>query len=366
MAEPQKIAVLKGDGVGPEITAATVDAVQAAARVKGLELELKESPVGWESYRSQGSTLPDETIKVLDECPGWIVGPTSAGEYPADDPINGHPSGYMRRNYLLFANIRPVHAWPGLKALVPELQTTIFRENTEGMYPDRNLFKGYGEFMPTEDVAISLRVITRAASQRFAKMTFDYAAANGEQTLVVVHKRTALKDTDNLFCSAFEELESSYSGVKVEYMRIDTFSSMLPEKPERFRLVATTNLFGDIMSDQASGLVGGVGLAPSLNAGNEHAMAQAVHGTAPDIAGQGIVNPAALTLSAGMLLEWLGRRERAAGREGSAKACEEAGLLISKGVAEAVASGRTTRDLGGTASTAEFGAEVVKAIEGQA
>jgi 3-isopropylmalate dehydrogenase len=362
-AEPQNIAVLAGDGVGPEVTAATLEVVEAVTRAVGVQANLRRAPVGWESYRSQGSTMPDETIAVLKECPGWIVGPTAAGEYPADDPINGHPSGYMRRNFSLFANIRPAHAWPHLPALVPELKTTIFRENTEGMYPDRNLYRGYGEFMPTADVAIALRVITRAACDRFAKMTFEYARANGHGTLVVVHKRTALKQTDGLFCEAFAQLESSFPEIAVEYMRIDTFSSSLPAEPGRFGLVATTNLFGDIMSDQASGLVGGIGLAPSLNAGNEYAMAQAVHGTAADIAGKGLVNPAALILSAGMMLEWLGRRERAQHREESAQAWERAGTLISEAVSSAIADGTRTRDLGGSASTAEFGSAVARAAE---
>jgi 3-isopropylmalate dehydrogenase len=362
MPERQTIAVLHGDGVGPEVTGAAVDAVRAAAGVHGLDVELSPAPVGWEAYKATGSTLPDETLELLRSAPGWIVGPTSAGEYPADDPINGHPSGYLRSNFKLFANIRPVHARPQIPALVPQLKTTIFRENTEGLYPDRNMFWGYGEFMPTGDVALAMRVITREACDRFARMTFEFAAAEGEPRLVVVHKRTALPRTDGLFCAAFEQLEAEYSGVSVEYMRIDTFSSMLPSEPERFSLVATTNLFGDIMSDQAAGLVGGVGLAPSLNAGADHAMAQAVHGTAADIAGQGIVNPVALILSSAMLLEWLGRRERIAGRDADAGTWQAAGQAIRAAVEQALAR-TTTRDLGGTASTSEFASTVVAAIE---
>ena len=148
-------------------------------------------------------------------------------------------------------------------------------------YPDRNLAWGYGEFKPTPDVGISLRVITASACERFARFAFDYAAATNIDRLAVVHKRTALPQTEGLFIGAFERLHPEYPNIALELVRIDTFSSAFPRDPHRYRLVATTNLFGDILSDQASGLAGGVGIAPSLNAGSEHAMAQAVHRTHP-------------------------------------------------------------------------------------
>ena len=137
-------------------------------------------------------THVDDVLAVLKAHPGWILGPTSAGEYPKDDPVRGHPSGYLRRNFALFANVRPVKAWPQLNPLIPDLDITVIRENTEGFYPDRNLAWGYGEFMPTKDVALSLRVITKAASDRFARFSFEYARAAGEKRLSIIHKRTAL------------------------------------------------------------------------------------------------------------------------------------------------------------------------------
>lgn len=353
-----ELGVLDGDGIGPEIVRATTAVLTAAAERTGLPLKLHPAPVGWRAYRESGTTLPKETIDLLTRCAGWLVGPTSAGEYPADDPVNGHPSGFMRRHFELFANIRPVHSWPQLPTKAPELDVTIIRENTEGFYPDRNLYWGYGEFLPTPDVAISLRVITKRACDRIARLTFEYARTKGLPGFVVVHKRTSLKQTDGMFIESFEQLRPQYPDVAVEYMRVDTFSSTLISQPGRFQLVVTTNLFGDIISDQACGLVGGVGLAPSLNAGAEHAMAQAVHGTAPDIAGQGIANPAALILSAGLLLDWLARRH-------DDPTCAATGAAVNEAVEHVLISGISTADIGGTATTEEFTEAVVGALHEQ-
>jgi 3-isopropylmalate dehydrogenase len=347
-----KIAVLAGDGIGPEIAAATTRVLRAAASIARLPLVLRPARIGWVPYKRHKTTLPDATLSVMRECDGWIVGPTFAGEYPKDDPYRGHPNGFIRRHFKLFANVRPVEAWPQLDPLVGNLRITVLRENTEGFYPDRNLAWGYGEFKPREDVALSLRVITAEACSRFARFAFDYALATGERRLALVHKRTALPQTEGLFIGAFEALRTRYRKVELELTRIDTFSSSFPREPDRYRLVATTNLFGDILSDQASGLAGGVGLAPSLNAGVEHAMAQAVHGTAPDIAGKGCANPAALILSTALLLRWIYQRRRH-------RACRDAAALIEHGVRAAIAGGTLTPDLGGDATTAAFAQAVI-------
>jgi 3-isopropylmalate dehydrogenase len=353
-----KLAVLAGDGIGPEITAATIRVLEAAADRAGLSLAPSHALVGWKAYEKTRSTLPEETIEVLRAHQGWIVGPTFAGEYPKDDPVRGHPNGYIRRNFHLFANVRPVESWPQFDPLVPDLKITVMRENTEGFYPDRNLAWGYGEFKPTDDVALSLRVITAAACDRFARYCLEHAAATGNPRLFIVHKRTALPQTEGLFISAFEKLKAEFPAVAVELLRIDTFSSSFPRDPHRYRLVATTNLFGDILSDQASGLAGGVGMAPSLNAGLEHAMAQAVHGTAPDIADQGRANPSALILSTALLLGWWHQRRKD-------EAYRLAARLMEEGVRAAIAAGHATPDLGGTASTSGFADAVIAAIERQ-
>jgi len=351
-----RLAVLEGDGIGPEITDATVKVLQAAARRTGLKVGIKKAPIGWQAYKKVGATLTDMTLATLRAHEGWIVGPTFAGEYPKDDPYNRHPNGYIRRNFGLFANVRPVQAWPQLDPLVPDINITVLRENTEGFYPDRNMAWGYGEFKPRADVGLSLRVITGEACDRFAKFCLDYTAALGEKRLAIVHKRTALPQTEGLFIEAFEKIRNRYKGIALELVRIDTFSSSFPREPSRYRLVATTNLFGDILSDQASGLAGGVGLAPSLNAGLDHAMAQAVHGTAPDIAGKQKANPSALILSTAMLLRWFFQRKES-------KACRDAANLIEHAVKDAILAAETTADLGGRASTRAFTDSVVAAME---
>lgn len=354
-AKEIRIAVLAGDGIGAEITAATTRVLRAAAARTGVRLVLRSAQIGWKPYRRFKTTLPDATLATMRQCDGWIVGPTFAGEYPKDDPYRGHPNGFIRRHFKLFANVRPVESWPQLDPLIPDLRITVLRENTEGFYPDRNLAWGYGEFKPREDVALSLRVITGEACERFARFAYGYAEALGETRLAVVHKRTALPQTEGLFIGAFERLRSRYRKIRLELVRIDTFSSSFPRNPGRYRLVATTNLFGDILSDQASGLAGGVGLAPSLNAGIDHAMAQAVHGTAPDIAGKGKANPSALILSTALLMRWLYQR-------GRGRACRDAAALLEQGVKDAIASGTVTPDLDGNASTGIFTNAVIRAL----
>src|SRR6266446_4667024 len=185
-----KLAVLPGDGIGPEITDATLTVLKATLRKTGLKLKMKSGLFGWDGYKKFKTTIPDSTLKLLEDHEGWIVGPTFAGEYPKDDPYHGHPNGFIRKHYKLFANVRPVKAFPQLKPLIPDLDIVILRENTEGFYPDRNLAWGYGEFKPTEDVGISLRVITAPACERFARFAFDYAATANIDRIAMIHKRT--------------------------------------------------------------------------------------------------------------------------------------------------------------------------------
>ena len=350
-----RLAVLDGDGIGPEITAATLSVLAAAAKRAGLVVRAKRALIGWKAYRKTKSTLPDATRSVLDAHEGWIVGPTFAGEYPQDDPMRGHPNGFIRRHYKLFANVRPVQAWPQLDPLVPDVNITVLRENTEGFYPDRNMAWGYGEFKPREDVGLAVRVITGEACDRFARFAFEFAKAGGLDRISVVHKRTVLPQTDGIFIGAFERLQRGYRGIRLELVRIDTFSSSFPRAAKRYRFVATTNLFGDILSDQASGLAGGVGLAPSLNAGHDHAMAQAVHGTAPDIAGKGVANPSALILSTALLMRWFYQRTGRTAFRNTAEAMEKA-------VRRTIESGATTPDLGGNASTRDFARSVIRSM----
>lgn len=351
-----EIGVLAGDGIGPEVSEATVEVLAAAAKRCGLGVRFVHALVGWKAREKFGNLLPDETLNALRKADAWIMGPTFAGEYPKDDHTKGHPSGYLRRTFKLFANVRPVQAWPQLDPLIPDLDITVLRENTEGFYPDRNLAWGYGEFKPTDDVALSLRVITGVACNRFARFAMEYASASGVKKLHVVHKRTAMPQTEGLFIGAFEALKPEFPDVDLNLLRVDTFSSAFPRHHKEYKLVATTNLFGDILSDQASGLAGGVGLAASLNAGADNAMAQAVHGTAADIAGKGQANPAALILSTALLMRWLYQRTKVDAARATAHIIEQA-------VTAAIRKGTVTADLGGKASTGDFTKAVIGELQ---
>jgi 3-isopropylmalate dehydrogenase len=198
-----KIGVLAGDGIGAGITDATIEVLLAATERTGLKLRLRHCLVGWKAREQEGTLLSEATEQTLRASEGWIMGPTFAGEYPKDDHTNGHPSGYLSRIFKLFANVCPVRSWPQSDPLIPDLDVTIIRENTEGFYPDRNLAWGYGEFKPTDDIALSLRVITGVACDRFARFSLGYAAAPGETVLHIADKRTALPQTEALFIGAF-------------------------------------------------------------------------------------------------------------------------------------------------------------------
>lgn len=337
--------------------------LEAAASKSSLALELIELPIGLEAYRRFGRTLPPETLDTMRDCDGWILGPLMAGSYPKDDKDYPMASGRIRKEFDLYANIRPV------KSLLPrearggtrsDVDLVIVRENTEGFYPDRNLYKGYGEFMTDPDTVVSLRVVTRKACERISRTAFGLAKSrNGKKKVTALHKANVLIEGDGLFLEEVRKASKEYPEVELEELLVDTAALQLVDSPRRFDVILTTNMFGDILSDEAAGLVGGLGLAPSLNAGERYAMAQAVHGSAPDIAGKGIANPVAEILSASMLLEWLGSRF-----EGDKRLVETA-RFIERSVIQVLSSrrrGALTADLGGSASTDEFTRNIVRTL----
>ncbi|MFB6160364.1 MAG: isocitrate/isopropylmalate dehydrogenase family protein [Haloferacaceae archaeon] len=334
-----RLGVLEGDGIGPEIVPEARRVIEAT----GLDAEFVDLPFGWDGYEAHGSTVPEVTLDALADCDGWLLGPILAGEYPEDDPAGPSPSGTVRTAFDLYANVRPVRSFAGVG---PEgFDLTIFRQNTEGFYADRNMHVGDGRVMPTEDVAVSMRVVTREESRRIAEDAFAYADARGKD-VTVVHKANVLTHGDGLFLEECEAVAADYPDVDVETSLVDAFAMELVVDPTGHEVVLTTNLYGDILSDEAAGVVGSLGLAPSLNHGADHGMAQAAHGAAPDIAGEGVANPAAMILSGAMLLEWLGDRG-AADAAAAADAIDEAvGATLDAGV--------RTPDLGGDATTASF------------
>ena len=239
--------------------------------------------------------------------------------------------------------------------MAKEMDLVIVRENTEGFYADRTMFAGTGEFMPTEDLAMSMRKITREGSRRIAVSAFELARTRRKK-VTIVHKANVLKITDGLFLSVAQQVATDYPDVEVEDVIVDAMAALLIRKPESFDVIVATNMFGDILSDEAAELSGGLGLGGSLNAGGSHAIAQAAHGSAPDIAGQGIANPSALIMSAAMLIGWLAQKN-------GSNALAEASELLIKSVDNALADpANHTPDLKGSGSTKSFGAAVLNEL----
>jgi isocitrate/isopropylmalate dehydrogenase len=356
-AAPVSIVVMEGDGIGPEITAATLKVLRAAERAFKLALALAPVSIGLASLRAQGTTLPAAAVEAAKAADGIILGPVSHNDYPAAAQGGLNPSGELRRRLDLFANIRPARSRGGLppRCGVP-VDLVIARENTEGFYADRSMFLGFGEFMPTPDLALSVRKITRAGSLRIAEAAFALARRRRGK-VTAVHKANVLRVSDGLFLECVRVVASRFPAVDYEERIIDAMAALLVRDAAAFDVIVTTNMFGDILSDLASEISGSLGLAASLNAGTAHAMAQAQHGSAPDIAGKDHANPASLIGSAAMLLDWLGER-RGENRLMRAAAAIEDALDC------AVATPQwRTRDLGGELGTAAFGARVAALVE---
>ncbi|KAK1185100.1 isocitrate/isopropylmalate dehydrogenase family protein [Streptomyces sp. NBS 14/10] len=349
-----RLGVLEGDGIGPEIVPSSVEIAAAAAQAAGVSVDWVPLPLGATAIESHGTPVPDETREALAGLDGWYLGPHDSVSYPEPHKSALNPSGTLRKHFKLFANIRPAKSFPGAKAVCDSADLVIVRENTEGFYADRNTFAGTGEFMPTPDTAIMMGIVTRAATERVARVAFDLARSRRKK-LTIVHKANVLKLTTGLFRTVCQEVAQDYPDIEVDDFHIDAMTVHLVRRAQDFDVIVTENMFGDILSDLAGEISGSLGTAPSINASATTAMAQASHGSAPDIAGQNIANPVAMILSGAMLFEWLAAKH---GDEALATTAK----LIEAGVADAIAAGISTRDLGGTASTTEFTAAVIKAV----
>nr|BAL56732.1 3-isopropylmalate dehydrogenase [uncultured prokaryote] len=344
-----RLGVLKGDGIGPEVVPVAVDLADLSAHAAGLSVEWVELPVGLEAYGQLGDTLPQQTVEALHGCHGWVLGPVEHHRYRLG---MRNPSGTLRRLFDLYANERPARNLPAVPSRYEAVDLVVVRENTEGFYADRNVLEGDAEVLVTPDVVISLRVVTRRACERIAEYAFQLARRRARLRarpgrVTAVHKANVLRRGDGLFLACCRAVASRYPDVAFDHVHVDAAAYFLVRDPQRYDVLVTTNLFGDILSDQAAGLVGSLGVAPSLNAGDEHAMAQAVHGSAPDVAGSGVANPTAEILSLAMLFEWLGRRF-------DDPAATEAARRLEEAVGAALSAGVRTPDLGGSATTAEF------------
>jgi isocitrate/isopropylmalate dehydrogenase len=350
-----KLLVLPGDGIGPEIADATLTVLRAADRRFGLGLTFDTRDIGWAAYHKTGTTLPDGVLDAARSADGSILGPISHLDYPPRDQGGVNISAAFRVKLDLYANVRPARTRPGVPHRGTDMDLVIMRECTEGMYPDRNMVRGSGEFMPTEDVALSLRKITRAGCRRIAIAAFELARRR-RRHVTAVHKANNFIITDGLFLEEVRAVAASHPDVRLDELIVDATAAWLVRDASRFDVIVATNFYADILSDLASELAGGLGLAGSVNANETMCVAQAQHGSAPDIAGQGKANPTSLVLSAAMLLDWLAEKHGGENLAAAARAIDTA-------VDGALARPETrTPDLGGRLTTSEFAKVVADAV----
>jgi isocitrate/isopropylmalate dehydrogenase len=346
-----RILALPGDGIGPEITAATLRMLDALK----LDLQVETADIGLKSLADQGSTLPDAVMARIPQVQGVILGPVSHLDYPSRDKGGINPSSELRVKLDLYANIRPNRSREGLSILRKPMDLIIVRENTEGFYSDRNMFAGTGEFMPDEDMALSVRKITAKACARVARVGFELARGRRKK-LTAVHKANVLKLTDGLFLREVRKVALDFPDVQLEELIVDAAAAQLIRRPDAFDVIVTTNMFGDILSDEAAELSGSLGLGGSINRGDTLCVAQAQHGSAPDIAGQDRANPTSLILSAAMLLDWMAQAH-------DAPQLAHAGARIATAIETALADPASrTADLGGSLGTVAFTDRVIAAM----
>ena len=320
-----KIAVIPGDGIGKEVMEATLHIMDAS----DIEFEYTFADAGDEYAEKTGIPLPQETIDIVKQSQACLFG--AAGESAADVIVK------LRRELDLYVNLRPVKSYPGTKCIFDDVDFVIVRENTEGLY------SGIEEY--TDEGATAVRVITNKASERICRFAFEYAEKTNRNKVTAVHKANVLKKTDGIFKDNFYRVAEEFNGVESDDKYVDATAMFFITKPYMFDIIVTTNLFGDILSDEGAGLVGGLGLIPSANIGEEHGLFEPVHGSAPRLAGKGIANPSAMVLSAVLMLEYLEENDEARKLENALITVLSEGKIV-------------TPDLGGSATTMEMAAEI--------
>jgi 3-isopropylmalate dehydrogenase len=349
-----KIGILEGDDIGLEVVPEAVKVMKAAAAKSGLLVQWSEHPIGRRGHELHGHTFPQATIDALEKLDGWILGPIGHGAYPRNDPTWIMPP--VRKRFELFASVKPVKSYPNIKSLHKDVDIVFLREVTEGMQSSDTVVMGAGEFRPNDEITIAARVITRRGSNRVARAAFEIARTRKRRKVTSVHKEPVYRLACGMFAEECRKVTKEFPDVAFDEALVDGFSMKLMMNPWQYDVVVTTNQFGDILTDQGAGLVGGLGLAPGLCIGERQAMAQATHGSAPDIAGRNIANPYAMIMSGQMLLAWLGRTR-------SEPKATEAARRIDAAVEKVVAEARgLTADLGGTASTTQMGDAIAAAV----
>ena len=342
-----KIGILFGDDIGLEVVPECIKVMRAAASRAGLAVDWLPLPIGKRGHEEHGNTLPAVTEEALRELDGWVMGPIGHAAYPRGDPTWVMPP--VRKKFELFAAVRPSRSYASLASVHKDVDIVFVRELTEGMLYSETVVAGAPEFRPNDEITIATRVITRKGSSRVAREAFEIARTRARKKVTAAHKEPVYRLACGMFAEECRKMAREYPDVKFEEAMIDTVSMKLVMTPQQYDVVVTTNQFGDILTDIGAGLVGGLGLAPGLCVGERQAMAQATHGSAPDIAGRNIANPYAMIMSGQMLLAWLGRRH-------NEPRAAEAAQRIQNAVTSLFQEARhLTRDLGGSASTQEMG-----------
>ncbi|UAN00843.1 isocitrate/isopropylmalate dehydrogenase family protein [Achromobacter sp. JD417] len=350
-----KIVVLPGDGIGPETMAVAVDVLEAASRRFGLNLQFDHDIAGHDSLKQHGATVTPALLEKVKAADGLMLGPMATYDFKDEARGEINPSMYFRKKLDLHANIRPARTYPGMQARLGEFDLVVVRENTEGFYADRNVESGGSEMLITPDVVVSLRRITRQCCERIARTAFELAMTRNKH-VTMVHKANVLKLGDGMFLEMCRQVAQEFPEVRVDDVIVDAMMAHVVRAPQRYDVIVTTNMFGDILSDLTAELSGSLGLGGSLNAGRDYAMGQAAHGSAPDIAGQNIANPISLILSGAMLLNWHGQKT-------GNQAFLQAAAAIQATIADTILAQECTRDVGGKLGTREAGAAFVARLQ---
>jgi 3-isopropylmalate dehydrogenase len=353
-----RILVLPGDGIGPEIVNSAVEVLDAANRAFDLGLAFDHDDIGFASLEQHGTTLRDDLLERARTYDGILLGTISHADYPKPAQGGINVSAAFRGKLDLYANVRPARTRTFLDSNLKAGKTmdlVIMREATEGFYPDRNMHLGWGEMMPTPDLALSVRKISRHCSERIARRAFELAMKRRRQ-VTAIHKANSFHMTDGLFLEAVRHVARDFPEVALNDLLVDASTAHLVRTPERFDVIVTENFYGDILSDLASELSGSLGLAGSVMAGDRQCCAQAQHGSAPDIQGLDKANPTSMILSAGMLMSWLGEHHDRPAFLRAGEAIERAVDTVLRDPAS------RTADLGGTAGTRDFSRAVAAEV----
>lgn len=326
------ISLVAGDGIGPELADAAEGALRAACGAAGVGIAVTRVAAGDAALESEGAALPTASLDAIRASDACLKAPV--GESARDVIV------FLRKELDLYANIRPARSHPGMPALREDIDLVIVRENTEDVYTGGEVDLG--------DAGVALRTVSAGASERIARCAFEEARARGGKARVTcVHKSNVMRVTDGIFSRACARVASEYADVRFDEMYVDACAMNLIREPQKFDVIVTTNMFGDILSDESAQAAGGLGMAPAANIGDSAAIFEPVHGAAFDIAGTGSANPSSFILSACMMLDWLARTRRD-------ERCSDASSRLSSAVRSMVAGGAKTRDVGGNLSTAEF------------